>query len=266
LNFDVQTELPQELLDARAKVMVPARVAQAKKPLTNTSVPVETVPVLNAPVLNAPVNPVPVKPVPVKPVPVKTEPVKLANVKTEPVKPDPIKTKPVKTEPVKTEPVKTEPLKPAPFEPTSPVLADAPAYGNLKNGSKPTFKQLSQKNKQTTPEELPAVKKVSGKSAKRRITKTLKYNLGKQKNGKHISVYIKNEATRNLINAERKTLKNTSFQDIKTYLRQKNLLKIGSEITPDLAHHLYENAILAGDVTNQSNEHLRHNFFSKDME
>jgi hypothetical protein len=175
------------------------------------------------------------------------------------------------------------------------ILPSAPAYGNLKNGKKPTYRQMTQKyranndtshntishntiSQNTISQNTISQNTISQntimnhntithpKKAKRRITKTLKYTLGKHKNGKQISVYIKNDATRSLINDERKNLGNASFADIKSYLRQKNLLKIGSEITPDLAHHLYENAILAGDVTNQSSEHMRHNFFTKDTD
>ena len=53
-----------------------------------------------------------------------------------------------------------------------------------------------------------------------------------------------------------------SIADIKVYLRSKNLLKVGSDGPNDVLRQLYENAILAGDVTNKSKDTLIHNYFN----
>jgi hypothetical protein len=39
-------------------------------------------------------------------------------------------------------------------------------------------------------------------------------------------------------------------------------LKVGSEVPNDVLRQLYENAILAGDVTNKSKDTLIHNYFN----
>lgn len=103
--------------------------------------------------------------------------------------------------------------------------------------------------------------KPSNQRFKKRITRTLKYSLGKHKNGK-VSVLIKNAKTRRKIQTEQALLKQKSIADIKVYLRSKNLLKVGSEVPNDVLRQLYENAILAGDVTNKSKDTLLHNFFN----
>jgi hypothetical protein len=99
------------------------------------------------------------------------------------------------------------------------------------------------------------------KRIKRRITKTMKYKLGKQ--GKSVSVLIKNNSTRKKVQHELGLLKQKNIGEVKNYLRDKNLLKAGSSVPPDVARVIYENAILAGDVENKSKETLIHNFMSK---
>ena len=97
------------------------------------------------------------------------------------------------------------------------------------------------------------------KQRRQRITRTMKFKLGKR--GGKVSVLIKNADTRKLVHEERQLLKYTSIPDIKTYLRSKNLLKVGSQIPNDVLRQLYEAAILAGDVTNKSKDTLIHNYF-----
>ena len=112
--------------------------------------------------------------------------------------------------------------------------------------------QLRDQNKTSTPKQR----------FKRRITRTLKYSLGKHKNGK-VSVLIKNAKTRRKVQTEQALLKQKSIADIKVYLRGKNLLKVGSDVPNDVVRQLYENAILAGDVTNKSKDTLIHNYFNE---
>ena len=73
---------------------------------------------------------------------------------------------------------------------------------------------------------------------------------------------IKNAKTRRKIQTEQALLKQKNISDIKIYLRSKNLLKVGSEVPNDVLRQMYENAILAGDITNKSKDTLIHNFFN----
>ena len=53
-----------------------------------------------------------------------------------------------------------------------------------------------------------------------------------------------------------------SIIDVKNYLRQRNLLKAGSDAPPDVLRSMYENAVLTGDVKNESKDTLLHNFYN----
>ena len=95
-----------------------------------------------------------------------------------------------------------------------------------------------------------------------RQIKTTRYKLGKDKTKKAISILIKNSNTRKKINSECEKLKKKSIIDVKNYLRKRNLLKAGSDAPPDVLRSMYENAVLTGDVKNESTETLLHNFLN----
>jgi len=99
---------------------------------------------------------------------------------------------------------------------------------------------------------------------RKRITRTLKYKLGKHKDGT-VSVLIKNSHTRRKIQNEQSLLKQKSILDIKNYLRKNNLLKVGTQAPNDVLRHLYEQSILAGQVENKSKENLIHNYFNDEV-
>jgi hypothetical protein len=101
------------------------------------------------------------------------------------------------------------------------------------------------------------------KPRRKRITRTLKYKLGKHANGK-VSVLIKNSQTRRKVQTEQALLKQKSILDIKNDLRSKNLLKVGSTAPSDVLRHLYEQSILAGQVENKAKETLIHNYFNEE--
>ena len=58
-------------------------------------------------------------------------------------------------------------------------------------------------------------------------------------------------------------LKQKSISEIKKYLYDKNLLKIGSSAPNDVLRTMYEQAILTGDVTNNTAGVLLHNYLSE---
>jgi hypothetical protein len=99
---------------------------------------------------------------------------------------------------------------------------------------------------------------------RKRITRTLKYKLGKHNNGT-VSVLIKNSQTRRKIQTEQSLLKQKSILEIKNYLRKNNLLKVGTQAPNDVLRHLYEQSILAGQVENKSKENLIHNYFNDEI-
>ena len=101
-------------------------------------------------------------------------------------------------------------------------------------------------------------KRPGNQTRKRMITKTYKYMLGK--NGRNVSVLLKDMKTRKMVKKECSQLSNTPIHDIKQYLRKKNLLKIGSNATDDVVTKIYEQAVLTGEVRNMSKDTLIHNF------
>jgi hypothetical protein len=96
----------------------------------------------------------------------------------------------------------------------------------------------------------------------RRITRTYKYKLGKRKDNKHIGLLIKNRETQKKIKQEVSQLKQQPIQDVKNFLREKNLIKLGSQAPNDVLRKLYEDSVLAGEITNTNNNNLVHNYLN----
>jgi hypothetical protein len=109
-------------------------------------------------------------------------------------------------------------------------------------------------------EEIIAIKKITKKTIKR------KYTLGRSKIKKTVSILVKDRGTRKLILGAQKDLKRKSINDVRVYLRDHNLIKIGSNAPNDVLRKLYESAMLAGEITNSNSEILLHNFSKEDKE
>jgi hypothetical protein len=116
-------------------------------------------------------------------------------------------------------------------------------------------------NKEDSKEELP--KEESYIPKLRRITRTYKYKLGKKKDSKHIGLLIKNRETQKKIKQEVSQLKQQPIQNVKNFLREKNLIKLGSQAPNDVLRRLYEDSMLAGEITNTNNNNLVHNYLSE---
>jgi len=104
------------------------------------------------------------------------------------------------------------------------------------------------------------------KTTKKLLKKTIhkKYTLGKSNIKRTVAVLLKDNNTRkNIINAQ-KVLKNKPVNDIKTYLRHHNLIKIGSNAPNDVIRKIYESAMLAGEITNNNKDIMLHNFIKED--
>ena len=100
------------------------------------------------------------------------------------------------------------------------------------------------------------------------LKKTLKrkFTLGKSDKLRRVSVLIKDNQTRkNIINTQ-KNLKKTSITDVRKYLRQHGMIKVGTTCPSDILRKVFETAVLTGEITNTNKETLLHNFLSSEPE
>jgi hypothetical protein len=114
-------------------------------------------------------------------------------------------------------------------------------YGCLKNGSLPTLRQL-----------------------KRSATTVKQYaSFGKMNKGGTVRVLIKDRETYAKIERDIKKIDKRSMTEIRDYLRKRRLYKIGSTAPDDVLRDIYKNAILTGNVENNSSDTLMHNFLNE---
>jgi Trm5-related predicted tRNA methylase len=101
---------------------------------------------------------------------------------------------------------------------------------------------------------------VAGMRVKIRKTKKKRFRIGKHDDV--VGVLLKNKQTQRHIQSEHLSLKQKTIGEIRKYLYDHHLLKIGSNAPPDVLRRMYEDAILTGDVKNTNKDVLLHNFMS----
>ena len=111
---------------------------------------------------------------------------------------------------------------------------------------------------QTAGEQIIATKHITKKTIKR------KYTLGKSDIKRKVAVLIKDRGTRKKILTAQKDIKRRNIDDIKEYLRDHNLVKLGSNAPNDVLRKMYESAMLAGEITNNNSDTLLHNLKKED--
>ena len=110
--------------------------------------------------------------------------------------------------------------------------------------------------------------KIENEKTKTYLKKTVKrkFTLGKSDKLRRVSVLIKDRQTRkNIINTQ-KELKKTNITDVRKYLRQHGMIKVGTTCPQDILRKVFESAVLTGEITNTNKETLLHNFLSSEPE
>ena len=146
---------------------------------------------------------------------------------------------------------------------SSPTLLSSPLSSNLEVYQSIENKEnMIEKNVPNFDNKRPII-------AKKHITKKTikrKYTLGRSNIKRTVSVLIKDRGTRKKVLHAQKDLKRRNINEIKTYLRDHNLIKAGSNAPNDVLRKLYESAMLAGEITNSNVETLLHNFTKEDKQ
>ena len=93
---------------------------------------------------------------------------------------------------------------------------------------------------------------------KKGTRQTQKMKLGKI--GKKVSVLINDNTTRKNIRNEKHLLNITPIKQVKEYLKQNNLLEIGSTAPDDVLRSIYTNAKLSGELENRNGDVLINNY------
>lgn len=174
-------------------------------------------------------------------------------------------------------------------------ISNEPPYGNLKNGTKPTYRQynintlsrpLEQEvvsnqiipsvpiieyketlNKNQIEPVLSQSKEIIQDKPKENNIKQIKkiFTLGKNKKNKTISILINGSKTRKKIIYNREKLKKDKLTTIKNYLKKNNLIKYGTSAPSNLLKELYESSNICGQIYNTNGKTLIHNYNSDDL-
>lgn len=91
-------------------------------------------------------------------------------------------------------------------------------------------------------------------------TTTRKYRIGKDIKKGVVGILIKDRQTRKRILDAQRSIRRTHISDMKKYLHTHGLMRAGSVAPNDIIRKMYESSVMTGDIFNNDNEILAHNF------
>jgi hypothetical protein len=143
------------------------------------------------------------------------------------------------------------------------AVANAPTLDTIIGSS-----SVDKKNNEVTENKETSIPIEENDPIKRIIKKTIrkKYTLGKNNVYRKVGILIKNNKTRKQVIDAHKELKKKPINDVKKYLVEHGLLKIGSNAPNNVLRKTYESAMLTGDVTNQNKDVLLFNLMNETKE
>lgn len=162
--------------------------------------------------------------------------------------------------------MQTQPQVPLPLKKDHHINIDIPVNTRLPEGLRQeqlkTWSELNQlREKMQQAKQGGAPKNL--KYLKRKKTLRRTYNVGKSKVHPKVSVLVTNRTIRKKISTQAQQLKQMPIEEIRRYLMEKGLIKVGSIAPNDVLRQMYENAILiGGEVNNHNPENLLYNYLN----
>ena len=153
------------------------------------------------------------------------------------------------------------------------VPAEDPPYGCLKGGIKPSYRdwKSGSTRRAVTPVEhamrshtlrrIPSTTE-GASSAKKSAARRKNYTLGRSPNMRAVSVLIKNKSTRKKTQSIQSKIAKVGIKDVRAYLQKRGIIRAGSMCPDDILRKMFEEAMLAGSVTNSNVDTMLHNYLA----
>jgi hypothetical protein len=159
----------------------------------------------------------------------------------------------LEVEVIEIETSKPEPL--VPLQPSPVPLQPAPEWGCLKGGQNPTYRIYHNKTLRRKPTQNSIDYRKNGQGntrsrvrrhkQKKQRTIRKKYKLGRDRKTKKVGVFVPDNKTRKQRMNELHLLKQKTIQEVKQYLKERNLIRPGSNAPNDVLRTMYEAALFS---------------------